>query len=153
MIYQIYSLIILLALSAFFSMSETALISLSRIRLRSLVDKNVRGAKTIKKLKSNQYGLLSTILIGNNLVNVAAASIATSIAFRIIPNYAVAASTGILTLLILIFGEIIPKSLATYHSVKISLIVAKPILILSYVLSPISMILSMVTGVFVKPYK
>jgi len=134
-------------------MSETALVSLSRIRLRSLLDKKVKGAETVRKLKNDQHRLLSTILVGNNLVNVAAASMATSIAFEIIPNYAVAVSTGVLTLLILIFGEIIPKSYATQHNIKISLAVSKPILFLSYVLGPISKVLEKITFLFVKPRK
>jgi len=134
-------------------MSETALVALGRIKLRQMLDKKVRGAKTVKKLKENPHRLLTTILIGNNLVNIAAASIATAIAFQVIPNHAVAVSTGVLTLIILIFGEIIPKSTATQHSEKISIFVAKPLLVLSYLLSPAIWALDLVTGRFVKPIK
>jgi len=148
-----YTLVVLILLSAFFSMSETALVALGNISLRHMLDKKIPRAKTVKKLKDNPHRLLTTILIGNNLVNVAAASIATSVAFQIIPNHAVAASTGALTLIILIFGEIIPKSTATHHSSSISLFVSKPLLILSYILSPIIWLLDLVTGRFVKPAK
>ncbi len=153
MINQIYGLIALIVLSAFFSMSETALFSLSRIRLRTLLAKKVKGADTIKKLKDNPHKLLSTILIGNNLVNVGAASLATAIAFKIIPDYAVAVSTGVLTLVILIFGEIIPKSFATHNNEKISLSVARPIRFLSHLLAPVIKLLDLITGTFVKPVK
>ena len=72
-------------------------ISLSRIKLRTLLKKNAKGAEAVRKLKDNPHRLLSTILIGNNVVNITAASLATSIAFKIIPHYAVAVSTGITT--------------------------------------------------------
>ncbi|MFH1641634.1 MAG: hemolysin family protein [Nanoarchaeota archaeon] len=148
---RIYALIILLILSAFFSMSETALVSLNRIKLRSLYDRKVKGSASVKKLKDNPSVLLSTILIGNNSVNVASAAIATSLAFEVFPNHAIAASTGIMTLLVLIFGEIIPKSLATQHNIQISLYVAKPILFLSQILKPVIKVLDIITGIFVKP--
>ena len=151
MLTQIYALIILIVLSAFFSMSETALISLSRIKLRTLLKKNIKGAETVRKLKDNPHRLLSTILIGNNVVNITAASLATSIAFKIIPHYAVAVSTGITTFIILVFGEIIPKSFATHQSEKISLFVANPIMVLSNLLNPLIWILDKITGIFLKP--
>lgn len=134
-------------------MSETALVSLSKIKLRSMLNSKVKGADTIKKLKDDSHTLLSTILIGNNLVNVGAAALATSLAFQLFENYAVAISTGAMTLLVLVFGEIIPKSYATHHDEKVSLFIAKPILILSYVLMPIIWVLDKVTGTFVKPKK
>jgi putative hemolysin len=153
MLTEIYFLLILLALSAFFSMSETALISLSRIRLRTMVQKKMKGSETIRKLKEDPHRLLSTILIGNNLVNVSAATVATSIAFQIFSNYAVAISTGVTTLIVLIFGEIIPKSFATHHDERVSLAVAKPILFLSYILGPINTVLEKITGIFIKTVK
>jgi CBS domain containing-hemolysin-like protein len=153
MLNEIYLLILLLALSAFFSSSETALISLSRIKLRSMIKKNVKGSNTIKKLKDNPHRLLSTILIGNNLVNVGAAAVATSLAFELLRNYAVAISTGVMTLVVLIFGEVIPKSFATQHDKKVSLLVAKPILVLGYVLCPVNILLEKITRVFIKKSK
>lgn len=153
MLNEISLLIVLLALSAFFSSSETALVSLSRIKLRSMIRRKIKGSDTVKKLKEDPHRLLSTILVGNNLVNVGAAAVATSLAFEILQNYAVAISTGVMTLIVLIFGEVIPKSFATQHDEKVSLLVAKPILILGYILCPINILLEKITRVFIKKPK
>jgi len=153
MIDQIIILIGLLLLSAFFSMSETALISLSRIKLRSMLQKKLRGSETILKLKDDPHRLLSTILVGNTLVNVAATAIITSIVYKIIPSYVIAISTGVAALIVLVIGEIIPKSFATQHYERTSLIVAKPVLMISYLLSPINNAFEKITGLFIKSTK
>ncbi|MAG91962.1 hypothetical protein CMO83_04770 [Candidatus Woesearchaeota archaeon] len=134
---QIIIIIVLLVLSAFFAGSEAALLSLSRFRVRYMVEKKRFGAIYIKKLKDNPETLLSTILIGNNVVNVAAAAMATSIAITILQNNAVGIATGVMTFLLLIFGEITPKTLATRNNEAFSLFAARIIWYMSIVLYPV----------------
>ena len=119
--YQIIILLVLLALSAFFSSNETALMSVNRIRLRSLADEgNKRAAMALDILENQTPKLLSAILIGNNIVNISASSLATTLAYSF-GGYMVSIVTLILTILILIFGEITPKNYATINSEKITL--------------------------------
>ena len=134
---EIIFLIILLILSGFFSGSEVALISLTKLRAKHMVEKNKIGAIFVKKLKDDPQRMLATILIGNNLANVAASAIATSIMIDIFKNYAVGIATGVMTILILIFGEITPKSIAAKNNETISRLVAAPIWYLSIILAPI----------------
>jgi len=134
---KIMILVVLILLSGFFSGVEIALFSLSRLRVKHLVKKKVRGARLVEQLKAKPQRLLITILIGNNVVNIGASALATSIIFEISRSYAVSITTGIMTLIILVFGEITPKTLATKHSEQISLIVAKPLQLLQTVLSPV----------------
>lgn len=135
--WQIIVLILLLCLSAFFSAAETALMSLSKIRLRHMVDEEVKGAEQIEKLVENPSKLLGTILVGNNIANVIASSLATLISIKLMGEGAVGIGTGIISILIIIFGEITPKSLAAQNSEKLSLMVAKPIAFLIIVFRPI----------------
>ncbi|GAG14180.1 unnamed protein product, partial [marine sediment metagenome] len=113
---DILILIILLLLSGFFSGSEVALISLTKVKARYMLDKKKFGAVFVKKLKDDPQRMLATILIGNNLANVAASAIMTSIMIRIFQNYAIAIATGVMTFLILVFGEITPKSIAAKNN-------------------------------------
>ena len=147
---QIIILIILIILSACFSMSETALTSISKIRLRNMVDENVKNAKLIQSVVDEPDKLLTAILIGNNLVNIGASSLATSLAIKQWGNNGVGIVTGILTLLILIFGEITPKTFATKNAEKVSLKVIKPIKLCIIVFTPVIFILNIVTGFFLK---
>ncbi|NIM97361.1 MAG: DUF21 domain-containing protein [candidate division Zixibacteria bacterium] len=144
---KIVILIALIILSGFFSGVETALFSLSRLRVKHLVRKGVRGAKTVEKLKDKPQRLLITILVGNNLVNIGASALATSIVYQISKSYVVSITTGIMTLIILVFGEITPKTLATKHGEQISLIVAKPLQLLQTVLTPIIFLFEGLTSV------
>src|SRR3990167_8302711 len=130
-------LVILLLASAFFSASEIALISLSRFRLRALLDKGMVGAEYVRKLKEDPRRLLTTILVGNNLVNTAGAAIATGIALNYFENNGIAIATGIMTFLILLFGEIIPKSLAVRHNIPMALFFAPLIWYFSVLIIPI----------------
>ena len=116
---QVILLIVLIILSAFFSMSETALMSLSKIRIRNMVEEGVKGAKLVEKLIEEPNKLLGAILIGNNVVNIGASAIATSVALKIFGDSGAAVATGIMTILLLIFGEITPKSLAKQNSEKV----------------------------------
>ena len=109
--YQVIILIILLALSAFFSSNETALMAVNKIRLRTLADDgNKRAAKVLDIVENHTSKMLSAILIGNNLVNITASSLATSLAYSF-GGYMVSIATAALTVAILIFGEITPKNI------------------------------------------
>ncbi|MDY6966638.1 MAG: hemolysin family protein [Halobacteriota archaeon] len=147
---KIISLFLLLLLSAFFSGSETAIISLSKAKVRYLADEGIRRAKTLQKLLEDPHRLLSTILLCNNFVNIAASAIATSLAIDYFNSYGVAFATGGMTFLILTFGEITPKRVAIRHAERFSLLVAGPIAVLSFVLFPISRVLNAITDPFVK---
>lgn len=134
---QIIIIIILLIFSAFFSASESALLSLSRFKVRYMVDKKRFGAIYVKELKDDPERLLTTILIGNNIANVAAAALGTSIAISIFQSEAIGIATGVMTFLILVFGEITPKTLATRNNESFSLFAAPIIWWLSIAINPI----------------
>lgn len=150
LIIQIVLLIFLVMCSAFFSASETALMSISKIRVRHLVDAEVKGSKKLDLLLSDTDKLLSTILLGNNAVNIGASSLATSLAIGFWGDTGVGIATGLMTLIVLLFGEITPKSLAVRFSEPISLKVAPFMLLLVKVLTPVVFILSKITGLFVR---
>jgi len=141
---------LLLCVSAFFSASETALMSLSKIRLIHMVEEKTRGAGIIKNLRDDPGKMLGTILLGNNIVNIGASSIATVLAIEYFGDTGAGIATGITTILVLIFGEITPKSLAAQKSEKVSLIVARPIFILTYLLNPIVFVFTQVAGLFMR---
>ncbi|MGB5259825.1 MAG: hemolysin family protein [Gammaproteobacteria bacterium] len=121
-------LVVLLFLSGVFSGSETALVTLSMARVDALVKEGRSGAKALYRLKQDPSRMLTTILIGNNLVNIAASAMATVMATRWFGSAGPGIAVGVLTLVILIFGEITPKSLATRYSERISLFIAMPML-------------------------
>ena len=118
---QLIVLLLLILLSAFFSSAETAMTTVNKIRIMSLADDGNKKAKTLLKIIENPGKLLSTILIGNNIVNLSASSLATTWTTRVLGNAFIGFITGVLTLLILLFGEITPKTLATLQAEKISL--------------------------------
>lgn len=142
---QLLILFILLLLSAFFSSAETSLTTVNKLRIRSLVDEKVRGAKTVSKLIENPSMMISAILIGNNVVNLSASSLATALVIDMWGSNAAGIATGILTLLILIFGEITPKTLATIHAERLSLAYAPIIYLLTRVLTPIIFIINKIS--------
>ena len=115
-------IIVLLALSGFFSASETALMSISPAKVRTLVEAGKPGSKYLAKLKHEHHKTLITILVGNNFVNIAAASLTTLLMTEYFDSAAVGIATGVLTVVILIFGEIVPKSLATTYAKRLSLL-------------------------------
>lgn len=134
-------------------MSETALMALSKIRIRHLVEEGVKGAKLVEKLTENPNKLLGGILIGNNIVNIGASSIATSLAVRIFgadSDMAIAISTGVMTVLVLIFGEITPKSIAKQKSEQVALKVSKPIQFCVGVFKPFVIIFTTISSIFIK---
>ena len=144
---QVVILVILLGLSAFFSSAETALTTVNKIRMRSLADDGNKRAKIVLKLTENPGKMLSAILIGNNIVNLSASSLTTTIAIGFGADIAVAIATGILTILILIFGEISPKTIATINSEKLSLVYAYPIHFIMVVLTPISFLINILARI------
>jgi putative hemolysin len=148
--WQIIILFVLLAFSAFYSASETALTALSKIRLRHLVDENVKGASLVNKLVENPTKLLGTILVGNNVVNIAASAIATSYAISVFGQAGVGIATAVMTILVLIFGEITPKSLAAHNSEKVSFRVSKLIYFNTIILGPIVRVLMVITRFFIR---
>ena len=147
---QITILIILLFLSSFFSMSETALMSLSKIRVRHMVEEGVKGAKLVEKLIEDPNKLLGAILIGNNIVNIAATSISTSLFISLWGQQGVAAATALMTVLVLIFGEITPKTISANNPEKVSVVVSKPINFFVIILKPIVFIFNIVTSIIFK---
>lgn len=148
--WQIILLIILLVMSGFFSMSETALMALSKIRIRHMVDEGVKGAKLVEKLSEDPSKLLGAILIGNNIVNIGASALATSLAVKAIGESGVGLVTIIMTILVLIFGEITPKSIAKQKSEKVALKVSKPINVMVKLFKPFIAIFTAISGVFIK---
>ena len=143
---QLLSLILLLCLSAFFSSSETALLSISQMRIRTLVDEGNKRAMTLERVVSNKSKMLSAILIGNNVVNLSASSLITSLVINHFGNAYVGIATGIITLLILIFGEISPKTMATLQAEKVALKVAGIISVLMKILTPVIFIINLLAG-------
>lgn len=138
-------LVLLLLLSGFFSGSEIALFSVSHARARSLAEEGRGGARALVEMKSNPERLLITILIGNNVANIATASVATFVATRAFGSAGVGLATGVVTLLVLFFGEITPKSFAAANAVRISLTAAPLLRILSRALFPLVRPLELLT--------
>lgn len=139
---QLIAIIILLCLSAFFSSSETALTTVNQIRMRTLADNGDKRAARVLHVTGNPGKMLSAILIGNNIVNLSASSISTSLAIHLFGNTGAGIATGILTFLILIFGEVTPKTMATIKADSISLTVAAPIGLLMKILTPVIFIIN-----------
>lgn len=152
-IINVVSILILVMLSAFFSSSETALVSCNRIRIRSMVDENDRRLKLLNHVLDNQSKMLAAILIGNNIVNLYASSMTTTLALKLGGSYTVSLATGLLTFIILIFGEISPKTAATIHAEKLALLVAPIIYVLMTVLTPVIFIINAIAGLFLRLFR
>jgi CBS domain containing-hemolysin-like protein len=151
---QIVILLILVLLSGFFSSAETALFSISRTKAIHLAKNGRKSFVLIKKMKEDPHKLLTTILIGNNLVNVAAAAYATAVAIGAFSNFAVGIATGVMTILILVFGEVFPKSIATRNNILIARLTIFPIYWLSVIFFPVIKFLNFIpwlTGRIRKP--
>jgi putative hemolysin len=141
-------LLLFLLLSAFFSSSETAFISLQRFRLQHMVDTKVKGADRVARLVKRPEKLLSTILLGNNFVNVAAAALATVLAVDLWGDQGVLIATIGLTIVLLIFSETTPKTLATHHAERLSLLYARPIQAIAWLFTPFVVVLSWIASLF-----
>ena len=134
---QIIFLIILLILSAFFSSAETALTTVNKIRMRTLADDGNKRAERVLRITDDSHKMLSAILIGNNIVNLSASSLATTLAIKLWGSVGAGIATGILTFLILVFGEISPKTFATLYADQISIAYSSIIGFLMKILTPV----------------
>ena len=143
--------IICIGLSAFFSSSEIALISLTRAKVRMLFNEGRKGSDSLATLKETPNRFLISILVGNNIVNVAAASIATAVTISIFGDIGVGIATFVVVILLLVFGEIGPKVYASKHSEKLALSFATPILYLTRILTPLIWGIEKITGTFGAP--
>lgn len=150
---QILVLIVLLALSAFFSSAETSLTTVNKLRIRSLMEEGVRGAKRINDLIEEPSKMISAILIGNNIVNLSASSLATTLVIDLGLSAYAAVGTGILTLLVLIFGEITPKTLATMNAEKLAFLYAPIIAPLTKLLTPVIFLLNQVSYLLLRMFR
>ena len=147
---QLVVLVILLMGSAFFSASETALMSISKIDARHMVDQNIKNAKIVSKLVEDPNKLLGAILVGNNIVNIGASSLATVVATGILGSAGAGIATGVMTLLVLIFGEITPKSLSTQKSQEVACFVARPISLVVLIFTPVVKVLMFISNLMIR---
>ena len=148
---QLCILVVLLMLSAFFSSAETALTTLSLVKVRSWAEDNPsKKVLTLQKILDKKNKLISAILIGNNIVNISASSLMTSLVIRVWGNAAVGIATGVLTLLILLFGEIVPKTWAMYNNENLALAYSGIIYFLMQVLTPVIFIIDKLSGILLK---
>ncbi len=141
-------LLILILLSAFFSSAETAFLTVSRVKMQSLEEEGDRRAIKVNRILDNNSKMISTILIGNNVVNIAASALATTLAFR--ANIVIGIATGILTLIILMFGEIVPKTWAKIYNESIALAYSDILYPLMYILTPVILITDFLSMVILK---
>ncbi len=137
----ILALIVLVSLSAFFSATETAYMSLNRVRIKNMANDGDRRARRVMKLLDSYDRLLATVLIGNNIVNISSASIATVLFVSFFKNNGATVSTVVMTLVVLIFGEITPKSLAKEAADSFALKVSGPVTVLNTLFFPLSFLL------------
>lgn len=147
---QIIALVFLVAMSAVFSSSETAITSVSKIKVRQLYQKDNKNAHLLKKLHDNMQTTISTILIGNNIVNIAASSIATILFTNIFHQNGALISTVVMTVFVLIFGEVLPKTIAQYKNKSVALKFSRFIYFLTIVFKPIVKILNVLTRLIIK---
>jgi len=150
---QVVVLIVLLVLSGFFSSAETALFTISKAKAIHLAKQKGPTNKLIKKMKDDPHRLLSTILIGNNIVNVGASAIATAITISLVESHAVGIATGVMTFLILIFGEFFPKSIATRNNILVARLVVFPLYWLSVLFTPLIVFLNFIPKLTGKIHK
>ena len=149
-ILEIVVLFVLLLLSAFFSGAETALTGIERVKVRSLQERGVKGADSVQKLLDEPEVMLTTVLIGSNTANIAASALATSIAIEYFGDLGVGIAIGVMTFLILIFSEFIPKTFAVRHVERFSIAASKPLRIFIFVFRPVAKVLSVMTNAFGK---
>ena len=135
--YEIISLIVLIALSGFFSGLEVALVGTTRSKVRQMLNEKLPGATSLDKLKSNPSRMMASVNLGNNLVNVASTAIATDIALKMFESAGLAIVIGVMTFLILVFGEITPKTYCNANAAKIALRYSRVLLAFSYAFYPI----------------
>lgn len=147
---QIIIIIILLLLSAFFSSAETAFTMVNKIKIRSLIEDGNKRAITVGKIIDNSGKMLSAILIGNNIVNISASALMTALTIRLWGSYATGIATGVMTVLVLIFGEITPKTTATIYAEKFALVYAPVVYFIMFIFTPVIFIIDKLSGVILK---
>lgn len=139
-----------IVISAYFSGSETGMMSLNRYRLRHLANSGHKGAKRVEKLLSRPDRLIGLILIGNNLVNILASALATILGMRLYGDVGVAIATGVLTLLVLVFAEVTPKTLAALYPERVSYISSVLLIVLMKLFSPLVILINFITNGFIR---
>ena len=150
---QIIFLVILIILSGFFSSAESAFTTVNKIRIRALAGDGNHNAMRVEKILGRYSKMLSTVLVGNNIVNISASALATTLAINIWGSVAVSIMTGVLTLVILLFGEIIPKTWATVRSEQIALSYSRIIWALMFILTPLVYIIDKMSHFIMKIFK
>lgn len=150
---EIVYIVGLLLLSAFFSASEIAYSSINKVRLETMQDEKSRRASTAYYIYLNYEKALATILVGNNLVNIAASTLATYLALELVGARGVSLAALIMTLVVLIFGEITPKIIASKHSLAMALFASYPLRILMVVFSPVLLVTQPIVGLLRKKFK
>ena len=143
--YEIIALALLIALSGFFSGLEVALVGVRRSKVHQMLNEKLPGSKSLHKLKSNPSRMMASVNLGNNLVNVAATALATDIALNVFGDQGLAIVIGVMTFLILVFGEITPKTYCNANAPKIALKYSRVLLAFSYVLYPIVLMFEKIT--------
>ena len=144
-IIQLVVVVVLIVLSAFFSSAETALTTVNKVRLKSLEEQGNKSAKRVLQILENHGKMLSTILIGNNIVNIFASSLVTTLALDLFGSFAVGIASGVLTIVVLLFGEITPKTWAMINAEKISLAYSGIIKFLMTILTPVIFIIDKIS--------
>jgi putative hemolysin len=139
-----------LLFSAFFSGSETAFISIQKIRLEHMVETKVKGARRVARMIKRPEKLLSAVLLGNTLVNTAAAALATAIAITYWPEHGILIATIGVTIILLVFAETTPKTVAAHHAERLSLVAARPLETITWLLNPFVIVLSWIASGFTK---
>lgn len=146
-------IIILILLSAFFSSSETAFISIDKFKIRQLVQDGNKRAKTVSKILEDKDSMISSILIGNNIVNLSASAFVTTLVYEVWGDAYISLATGVLTVVVLLYGEIVPKTLAGKYAEKMAMIYAKPLYLLIKLLTPAIFIVNIFTKFMMKIFK
>jgi putative hemolysin len=147
---EITTLAILIGLSGFFSGLEVALVGIRKSKVVQLFNEGKKGSKALHKLKMNPSWMMSSVNLGNNLVNVGASALATTVAMRLFGNDGLGIAVGIMTFLILVFGEITPKTYCNANSTKVALRFAPILLVFSYVFYPVVKFFETITNGVVK---
>jgi len=148
--YEIIALVVLIGLSGFFSGLEVALVGVRRSKVHQMLNKKLPGATALYKLKSNPSRMMASVNLGNNLVNVASTALATDIALKIFENNGLAIVIGAMTFLILVFGEITPKTYCNANAAKIALRYSRVLLAFSYAFYPVVWIFEQITKGIIK---
>lgn len=156
---EILIFILLIALSAFFSATETAMTTISGHKIAELVERRKPGARLLRKLRENPAKLLTTILIGNNIVNISASVLTTVIVTNYFQKFElggmgeiIGITIGIMTLFILVFGEITPKTIAIRNAEAISLFLSPPLVVIEWLLSPVAWFVSLISLPLILPF-